>query len=135
MRLAHFGTFDIENYGDLLFPLVLAERLRHLTEEIVSVSPLGGPAVWGGAPSTIAVEEMLETESCAPVGGTSSPSRSAGRSTRTRSAGSTSVARRTSTSRHPSTTGVPLVPLAVSSTTTSARTWCTNSPRSVCRRA
>jgi hypothetical protein len=26
LKLAHFGTFDVENYGDLLFPLVLEGR-------------------------------------------------------------------------------------------------------------
>ena len=27
MKIAHFGTFDVENYGDLLFPLLLERRL------------------------------------------------------------------------------------------------------------
>lgn len=59
MKIAHFGTFDVENYGDLLFPLVLERRLGHLCEEIVHVSPLGGPAVWRGCRPTIQAADVL----------------------------------------------------------------------------
>jgi polysaccharide pyruvyl transferase WcaK-like protein/tetratricopeptide (TPR) repeat protein len=38
-RLAIFGTFDVENYGDLLFPLIAGQRLGHLGVEVVAVSP------------------------------------------------------------------------------------------------
>lgn len=48
MRIAHFGTFDVENYGDLLFPLVARHRLEAVGAEFVHVSPVGGPPVWEG---------------------------------------------------------------------------------------
>lgn len=38
-RLAIFGTFDVENYGDLLFPLIAGRRLGPLGVEVVAVSP------------------------------------------------------------------------------------------------
>jgi hypothetical protein len=47
LRIAHFGTFDVEHYGDLLFPLILERRLSDIYEEFVHASPVGGPPVWG----------------------------------------------------------------------------------------
>lgn len=44
MRLAHFGTFDVRNYGDLLFPRLMEWRMSDLFEEIVHISPVGGSA-------------------------------------------------------------------------------------------
>lgn len=41
-RLAIFGTFDVENYGDLLFPLVARQRLSAQGIEVVAVSPTDG---------------------------------------------------------------------------------------------
>ena len=38
-RLAILGTFDVENYGDLLFPLIARERLAGAGIEILPVSP------------------------------------------------------------------------------------------------
>ena len=38
-RLAVFGTFDVENYGDLLFPLVAQACLADAGVEVVPVSP------------------------------------------------------------------------------------------------
>jgi GT2 family glycosyltransferase/polysaccharide pyruvyl transferase WcaK-like protein len=58
MRIAHFGTFDVANYGDLLLPLVLEQRLAGLGE-IVHVSPRGGPPVWRDGVATISVEQAL----------------------------------------------------------------------------
>jgi polysaccharide pyruvyl transferase WcaK-like protein len=44
-RVAHWGTFEVANTGDLLFPLVLA---RHLPESTVRLlGPLGGTAPMG----------------------------------------------------------------------------------------
>ncbi|MBS4010823.1 MAG: polysaccharide pyruvyl transferase family protein, partial [Roseovarius sp.] len=39
LRLAIFGTFDVENYGDLLFPLIAKQRLGPLGIEVVAISP------------------------------------------------------------------------------------------------
>jgi GT2 family glycosyltransferase/polysaccharide pyruvyl transferase WcaK-like protein/glycosyltransferase involved in cell wall biosynthesis len=46
VRIAQFGTYDVENYGDLLFPLVARSRLADLGAEIVPVSPVGATGVW-----------------------------------------------------------------------------------------
>ncbi|HEX8207672.1 MAG TPA: polysaccharide pyruvyl transferase family protein [Solirubrobacteraceae bacterium] len=70
MRLAHFGTFDVENYGDLLFPLVVARRLEGLATEIVHVSPVGGPPVWDDCVATVAPSGLdPETLDAVLVGG------------------------------------------------------------------
>lgn len=61
MRIAHFGTFDVANYGDLLLPLVLEQRLGELGE-VVHVSPRAGPPVWRDGVATISVERALTEE-------------------------------------------------------------------------
>ena len=61
MKIAHFGTFDVENYGDLLFPLILERRLSDVCEEIVHVSPVGGPPIWEDCAPTVGFDEFLET--------------------------------------------------------------------------
>ncbi len=43
----HFGTFDVSNYGDLLFPVVLEMRLRSLG--VTHFSPIGGLPPLAGA--------------------------------------------------------------------------------------
>lgn len=60
LKVAHFGTFDVENYGDLLFPLILERRLSDICEEVVHVSPAGGPPVWRDCVPTIGFDEFLE---------------------------------------------------------------------------
>jgi GT2 family glycosyltransferase/glycosyltransferase involved in cell wall biosynthesis/polysaccharide pyruvyl transferase WcaK-like protein len=57
--VAHFGTFDIENYGDLLFPLILERRLSDLGHAFVHVSPHGGPPVWDDCVPTVAAEAII----------------------------------------------------------------------------
>lgn len=43
-RIAQIGTFDLENYGDLLFPVILENELKKRIQnvEIVLFSPIGG---------------------------------------------------------------------------------------------
>lgn len=60
MRVAHFGTFDVENYGDLLFPLILESRLSGVCDEFVHVSPAGGPPVWGDCVPTVDFDTFLQ---------------------------------------------------------------------------
>lgn len=62
MRIAHFGTFDVENYGDLLFPLVLERRLAGRGHELIHVSPIGGDPVWGDCVATISTREAMALE-------------------------------------------------------------------------
>ena len=50
-NVAQIGSFDVENYGDLLFPTVLEEELskRIKIKELFLFSPNGGkrPFLWG----------------------------------------------------------------------------------------
>lgn len=57
MRLAHFGTFDVPNYGDLLFPLLAEAQLEGVVDEFVHVSPVGGQP-YDDVPASIGVEEL-----------------------------------------------------------------------------
>ena len=43
-RIAQIGTFDLENYGDLLFPIILENELRERLKdlELILFSPVGG---------------------------------------------------------------------------------------------
>ncbi len=59
MKIAHFGTFDVENYGDLLFPLVLERKLSEVCEEFVHVSPAGGAPDWEDCVPTVGFDEFL----------------------------------------------------------------------------
>ena len=60
MRIAHFGTFDVENFGDLLFPLLLERRLAGMGFEFVHVSPAGGPQVWRDCVRTVSTASVLD---------------------------------------------------------------------------
>ena len=59
MRIAHFGTFDVENYGDLLFPLVLERRLSDVCDAFVHVSPVGSVPIWQDCVPAIGYDEFL----------------------------------------------------------------------------
>ncbi len=59
MRVAHFGTFDVANYGDLLFPLLLERRLGGAWDKVVHVSPRGGPPVFDDGVATVSVQAAL----------------------------------------------------------------------------
>jgi polysaccharide pyruvyl transferase WcaK-like protein len=56
--IAHFGGYDVENYGDLLFPAILEYRLADLGHEFVHASPRGGPPVWGDCLPTVPAETV-----------------------------------------------------------------------------
>ena len=52
------GTFDVKNYGDLLFPLIAQWRLGEAVE-IVPASPAGTPAGYPDACDPISIETLL----------------------------------------------------------------------------
>ncbi len=66
--LAHYGTFDVANYGDLLFPLVLERRLGDLGP-ILHVSPVGGPPPIDGGVTSLPPDAVPETLAGVIVGG------------------------------------------------------------------
>lgn len=60
MRIAQFGTFDVENYGDLLFPLIVQKRFSDEDLELTAVSPVGGPSIWSDCVPSISFDEFVE---------------------------------------------------------------------------
>ncbi|OAN78199.1 hypothetical protein A8B82_10675 [Sulfitobacter sp. EhC04] len=60
-RIAIFGTFDVENYGDLLFPLLAQQRLAGEGIDVVAVSPTAGVTRYRDTVPVIAVEEFANT--------------------------------------------------------------------------
>ena len=68
MRIAHLGTFDVDNYGDLLFPLVAQWRLPGASW--VHISPCGGRAEFVDSVNTIRFDEATtESFDAVVVGG------------------------------------------------------------------
>ncbi|WP_460796770.1 polysaccharide pyruvyl transferase family protein [Microbacterium sp. GXF0217] len=58
MRIAHFGTFDVANYGDLLFPRLLEWRLGDIADEFVHISPVGGRRIYMDVPVSRSMAEV-----------------------------------------------------------------------------
>lgn len=60
MRIAHLGTFDVENYGDLLFPVIARKRLSQYFPQLVVdfVSPAGGPSVWSDTVASLSYDDF-----------------------------------------------------------------------------
>jgi GT2 family glycosyltransferase/polysaccharide pyruvyl transferase WcaK-like protein len=46
ISIYQFGTSDVANYGDLLFPLLAQKRLNLLNAEVTAISPKGNRPVW-----------------------------------------------------------------------------------------
>lgn len=53
------GMFDMNNYGDLLFPLVARERLAAAGHDLIPVAPTGGQADFPDALPTIDIGAMM----------------------------------------------------------------------------
>ena len=62
MHLAHFGTFDVENFGDLLYPLIARHRLSAAGADITFVSPIGAAPVWRDCVETVPASALDELE-------------------------------------------------------------------------
>jgi len=68
MKIAHFGTFDVDNYGDLLFPHVA--QWRWPDEDWIHVSPLGNPTRFEDSLPTVGVKQACDmTFDAVMVGG------------------------------------------------------------------
>jgi polysaccharide pyruvyl transferase WcaK-like protein len=52
------GTFDVENYGDCLFPVVAAHRLSQAGHTITAVSPTNVKTRWADAYPPVAVSDI-----------------------------------------------------------------------------
>jgi hypothetical protein len=58
-RILLTGMFDMQNYGDLLFPLIAGRRLSALGYDTVPVAPTGQPTNLGDAMPSIPIAEMM----------------------------------------------------------------------------
>jgi polysaccharide pyruvyl transferase WcaK-like protein len=69
-RIALFGTFDVENYGDCLFPLIvehlLTKRLEHV--KLYPFSPTDRTSIIGNYPRVYGFHELLKVFSDPPAG-------------------------------------------------------------------
>jgi polysaccharide pyruvyl transferase WcaK-like protein len=66
LRIAHFGTFDVENYGDLLFPLLLEHEFPDAA--VTHFSPVGGRR-WSDCAETYAALDPSGSFDAVIVGG------------------------------------------------------------------
>lgn len=62
MHIAHFGTFDVSNYGDLLFPTVAQHYFDSSDTTFTWVSPRGGPPVADDCVETKGVTDLKWSE-------------------------------------------------------------------------
>jgi len=60
VKLAHFGTFDVANYGDLLFPRIVEHELGAQFDEFRHISPIGGQP-YDDVPASISVRRALSS--------------------------------------------------------------------------
>lgn len=60
MKIAHFGTFDVDNYGDLLFPHIA--RFRHPKATWVHVSPTDNITNFTDALPTISYRKAIKQD-------------------------------------------------------------------------
>lgn len=57
-RIAVFGTFDVDNYGDVLFPLLAQARLKRLGIEVSAISPTAARPIWHDARPATAIADF-----------------------------------------------------------------------------
>ncbi|MDQ2105701.1 polysaccharide pyruvyl transferase family protein [Azospirillum isscasi] len=74
MHIVQFGSIDVANYGDLLFPLIAAYRLSDLTTRMTLLAPLGGSVLrWPDSlpsePADVALREGFACDACLVGGG------------------------------------------------------------------
>ena len=61
MIIAQFGTFDVSNYGDLLFPLITLHQLSSLPDfQLQAVSPIGGRVDMEDCETSIGIFDLVE---------------------------------------------------------------------------
>jgi hypothetical protein len=58
-RVAIYGTFDVLNFGDLLFPHLLRHGLGPSPHEIAAFSPVGGRVTWEDAVAALPVSAAV----------------------------------------------------------------------------
>lgn len=58
-RIAHFGAFDHDSYGDLLFPWI-TEHFLGSEYEVIHVAPSNTPTPWPDAKTCISVQQAMK---------------------------------------------------------------------------
>ena len=56
--IAHTGTFDVENFGDLLFPAILRHRLPE--DEVICISPTDAAPQWQDTVRSHSLEALVQ---------------------------------------------------------------------------
>nr|WP_115094495.1 polysaccharide pyruvyl transferase family protein [Synechococcus sp. UW106] len=59
-RIAIVGTFDVENYGDLLFPIIAEKKLREQGWDLTIVTPTGNEVSYSDCKKGISIEEWAK---------------------------------------------------------------------------
>lgn len=57
--LINWGSYDVDNFGDLLFPFVIEHYLGRHYADVVHVSPTGTPSRWPDACETVTFQASL----------------------------------------------------------------------------
>lgn len=63
--LLNWGSYDIDNFGDLLFPFLVEHHLRDKYPRIIHVSPTGVKPIWSDARPSCTVADALATTAVA----------------------------------------------------------------------
>ncbi len=58
--LVNWGSYDVDNFGDLLFPYIIEYYFHQRYDRIIHVSPTGKNSLWPDARKTITLAETLE---------------------------------------------------------------------------
>lgn len=61
-HIAVVGTFDVENYGDLLLAEVARHNLHPLGHRVLPISPVGGPPVWSDSTTSSPVDRLTSPD-------------------------------------------------------------------------
>ena len=65
--LINWGSYDVDNFGDLLFPFLVEHFLGHRYREVVHVSPTGTRSVWPDAKHSCAIVDVVERTTAAEL--------------------------------------------------------------------
>ncbi len=58
-ELINWGSYDVDNFGDLLFPFLVEHFLGREYSDILHVSPTGTPSIWPDAKQSLTIIEAL----------------------------------------------------------------------------
>lgn len=62
VTVLHFGGFDVENFGDLMLPLITEARLAGAGVSVTHVSPAGSSGPWRGCRPSCSVDDAKDRQ-------------------------------------------------------------------------